>query len=121
MTLSIKPMFTKCLAKFLYCVAIFAPLYSVQRLVVKPDQLIKRRGKLGLIGVNLNLEGVKEWLKPRMMRETTVSSRLCRHHMVVHHMPSLTINEMIYLGFNCSFKAYEKCCRHVIAVKCQSF
>ena len=43
-----------------------------QRLVVKPDQLIKRRGKLGLVGVNLDLQGVKAWLKPRLMMETTV-------------------------------------------------
>lgn len=47
-------------------------LFFLQRLVVKPDQLIKRRGKLGLVGVNLDLSGVKEWLKPRLMRETTV-------------------------------------------------
>ncbi|MGH0122000.1 UNVERIFIED_CONTAM: hypothetical protein FKN15_000541 [Acipenser sinensis] len=44
-----------------------------ERLVVKPDQLIKRRGKLGLVGVNLDLQGVKEWLKPRLMKETTVA------------------------------------------------
>lgn len=39
---------------------------------MKPDQLIKRRGKLGLVGVNLDLNGVREWLKPRLMKETTV-------------------------------------------------
>lgn len=50
---------------------IFFP-FLLQRLVVKPDQLIKRRGKLGLVGVNLDLNGVKEWLKPRLMKETTV-------------------------------------------------
>lgn len=50
---------------------IFFP-FLLQRLVVKPDQLIKRRGKLGLVGVNLDLKGVKEWLKPRLMKETTV-------------------------------------------------
>ncbi|KAK3505905.1 hypothetical protein QTP70_019308 [Hemibagrus guttatus] len=43
------------------------PLFSlthtrVQRLVVKPDQLIKRRGKLGLVGVDLDLQGVHDWL-----------------------------------------------------------
>lgn len=46
--------------------------FFYQRLVVKPDQLIKRRGKLGLVGVNLDLHGVREWLKPRLMRETNV-------------------------------------------------
>uniref|UniRef100_H3A1H0 ATP citrate synthase n=1 Tax=Latimeria chalumnae TaxID=7897 RepID=H3A1H0_LATCH len=43
------------------------------RLVVKPDQLIKRRGKLGLIGVNLDLQGVKQWLKPRLGHETMIA------------------------------------------------
>ncbi|KAK6473188.1 ATP-citrate synthase-like isoform X1 [Huso huso] len=50
------------------------PWVLTERLVVKPDQLIKRRGKLGLVGVNLDLQGVKEWLKPRLMKETTVSA-----------------------------------------------
>uniref|UniRef100_A0A3B4YHD0 ATP-citrate synthase n=1 Tax=Seriola lalandi dorsalis TaxID=1841481 RepID=A0A3B4YHD0_SERLL len=46
------------------------PWLLTERLVVKPDQLIKRRGKLGLVGVNLDLNGVKEWLKSRLMKET---------------------------------------------------
>lgn len=41
--------------------------------MVKPDQLIKRRGKLGLVGVDLNLDQVKAWLKPRLGKEATVS------------------------------------------------
>nr|XP_058904186.1 ATP-citrate synthase isoform X3 [Kogia breviceps] len=48
------------------------PWLLSQSLVVKPDQLIKRRGKLGLIGVNLTLDGVKSWLKPRLGQEATV-------------------------------------------------
>ncbi|XP_053541017.1 ATP-citrate synthase isoform X2 [Ictalurus punctatus] len=48
------------------------PWLLTQRLVVKPDQLIKRRGKLGLVGVDLDLQGVRDWLKSRMMTETTV-------------------------------------------------
>uniref|UniRef100_A0A3P8VAY4 ATP-citrate synthase n=1 Tax=Cynoglossus semilaevis TaxID=244447 RepID=A0A3P8VAY4_CYNSE len=48
------------------------PWLLTQRLVVKPDQLIKRRGKLGLVGTNLDLQGVKEWLKNNLMKETTV-------------------------------------------------
>uniref|UniRef100_A0A668TJ32 ATP-citrate synthase n=1 Tax=Oreochromis aureus TaxID=47969 RepID=A0A668TJ32_OREAU len=43
-----------------------------ERLVVKPDQLIKRRGKLGLVGINMDLQGVQEWLKDHLMKETTV-------------------------------------------------
>ncbi|KAM9462499.1 ATP-citrate synthase-like isoform 2-T3 [Clarias gariepinus] len=48
------------------------PWLLKQRLVVKPDQLIKRRGKLGLVGVDLDLHGVRDWLRSRMMKETTV-------------------------------------------------
>lgn len=44
--------------------------------MVKPDQLIKRRGKLGLVGINLTLDQVKAWLKQRLGRETTVSALL---------------------------------------------
>ncbi|CAK9007325.1 ATP-citrate synthase (ATP-citrate (pro-S-)-lyase) (Citrate cleavage enzyme) [Durusdinium trenchii] len=42
------------------------------RLVVKPDQLIKRRGKAGLVGLNLDWAGVKEWIGARMNREVHV-------------------------------------------------
>ncbi|XP_047673390.1 ATP-citrate synthase-like isoform X1 [Tachysurus fulvidraco] len=48
------------------------PWLLTHRLVVKPDQLIKRRGKLGLVGINLDLQGVRVWLKSHMMKETTV-------------------------------------------------
>lgn len=54
----------------------------LQRLVVKPDQLIKRRGKLGLVGINLTLDQVKVWLKQRLGQETTVSGiwqQVCRY------------------------------------------
>ncbi|XP_061911585.1 ATP-citrate synthase isoform X1 [Entelurus aequoreus] len=48
------------------------PWLLTEKLVVKPDQLIKRRGKLGLVGIDLDLQGVQEWLKSRLMSETTV-------------------------------------------------
>ncbi|KAK7940115.1 hypothetical protein WMY93_003441 [Mugilogobius chulae] len=48
------------------------PWLLTEKLVVKPDQLIKRRGKLGLVGVNLDLNGVRDWLKPRLQKETTI-------------------------------------------------
>merc|ERR1719232_352078 len=41
-------------------------------LVVKPDQLIKRRGKAGLVGMNLSFEEVKEWIEERMQKEIKV-------------------------------------------------
>lgn len=59
----------------LYPLSLYSKYKSLlfQSLVVKPDQLIKRRGKLGLVGVNLTLDGVKSWLKPRLGQEVTVS------------------------------------------------
>ena len=44
----------------------------MQRLVVKPDQLIKRRGKLGLIKVNVDLNGAREWLADKMNEELEI-------------------------------------------------
>uniref|UniRef100_A0A8C5JKW2 ATP-citrate synthase n=1 Tax=Junco hyemalis TaxID=40217 RepID=A0A8C5JKW2_JUNHY len=50
------------------------PWLLSERLVVKPDQLIKRRGKLGLVGINLTLDQVKAWLKQRLGQETTIAN-----------------------------------------------
>jgi ATP citrate (pro-S)-lyase len=41
--------------------------------VVKPDQLIKRRGKLGLIKVNVNLQGAKDFIQENLGKEISVS------------------------------------------------
>ncbi len=43
-----------------------------QRLVVKPDQLIKRRGKLGLVHVDSDVAGIKEWVSAHMNKEIEV-------------------------------------------------
>jgi len=42
------------------------PWLTSEKLVVKPDQLIKRRGKLGLIKVNATFPEVKTWVVERM-------------------------------------------------------
>mmetsp|Transcript_7070 Transcript_7070/g.17035 ORF Transcript_7070/g.17035 Transcript_7070/m.17035 type:complete len:1092 (+) Transcript_7070:196-3471(+) len=42
------------------------------RLVAKPDQLIKRRGKAGLLAINKTFEECKAWVMERMMKEQTV-------------------------------------------------
>lgn len=39
---------------------------------MKPDQLIKRRGKLGLIKVNANLAEVKLWVSERIGQDLQV-------------------------------------------------
>ncbi|KAJ3045590.1 citrate synthase [Rhizophlyctis rosea] len=45
------------------------PWVLTTRLVCKPDQLIKRRGKNGLLGINLDWAGVKEWIAKRAGRD----------------------------------------------------
>ncbi|CAM9193052.1 unnamed protein product [Choristocarpus tenellus] len=44
-------------------------------LVVKPDQLIKRRGKAGLLAVNKNWAEVQEWISARMGKSQKASLR----------------------------------------------
>lgn len=48
------------------------PWLQTEKLVVKPDQLIKRRGKLGLIKVNADLATVKQWIAERINKDQQV-------------------------------------------------
>ncbi|XP_071515606.1 ATP-citrate synthase isoform X2 [Panulirus ornatus] len=48
------------------------PWLKTEKLVVKPDQLIKRRGKLGLIKVGADLAGVQTWVNDRMNKDQQV-------------------------------------------------
>lgn len=41
--------------------------------MAKPDQLIKRRGKLGLIKAGVDFEGAKKWLTEMIGKEIQVS------------------------------------------------
>lgn len=52
------------------------PWLKTEKLVVKPDQLIKRRGKLGLIKVNADLNTVKKWIDERMNKEQQVGKAM---------------------------------------------
>ena len=47
--------------------------------MVKPDQLIKRRGKLGLVKVDAGIGEVKEWLSQKMGEELQASIKLGQH------------------------------------------
>lgn len=42
--------------------------------MVKPDQLIKRRGKLGLVKVNTDVEGVKSFIQQHMLKDIQIGS-----------------------------------------------
>ncbi|CAH0548747.1 unnamed protein product [Brassicogethes aeneus] len=48
------------------------PWLTSKKLVVKPDQLIKRRGKLGLIAVNKDVNECKEWIAQRINKDQKV-------------------------------------------------
>lgn len=65
------------------------PWIKKEKLVVKPDQLIKRRGKLGLIKVNAELEEVKSWVNDRMNKEAEVgkSRGKLRHFLIEPFIP----------------------------------
>lgn len=43
-------------------------------MVAKPDQMIKRRGKLGLIAVNKTFQEVKEWVNARMLKDQKIGN-----------------------------------------------
>jgi len=45
------------------------PWLKTEKLVVKPDQLIKRRGKLGLIKVNTDFATVKTWVADKISQD----------------------------------------------------
>ncbi|XP_017293689.1 ATP-citrate synthase isoform X1 [Kryptolebias marmoratus] len=72
------------------------PWLLTERLVVKPDQLLKRRGKLGLVGINLDLQGVKEWLKGHLMKETTVGKAkgVLKNFLIEPFVPHTQENEV---------------------------
>jgi ATP citrate (pro-S)-lyase len=48
------------------------PWLLTQKLVVKPDQLIKRRGKLGLIKVNVDLNEAKKYINEHIDQEIMI-------------------------------------------------
>ncbi|XP_071811509.1 ATP-citrate synthase-like isoform X1 [Apostichopus japonicus] len=77
------------------------PWLLTEKLVVKPDQLIKRRGKLGLIKVNTDLNGAKEWLQSRLGQDIQVGSATGRLknfiiEPFVPHQPAEEVYVCIY-------------------------
>lgn len=54
------------------------PWLSCTKLVCKPDMLIKRRGKNGLLGINLDWPAVKTWIAERAAKTIKVMASSCR-------------------------------------------
>lgn len=74
------------------------PWLKTEKLVVKPDQLIKRRGKLGLIKAGTDLAGVQEWLKPKLGQNFTVGKSVGRlKRFIIEPFVSHTQSEEFYL------------------------
>lgn len=71
------------------------PWLQTQKLVVKPDQLIKRRGKLGLIKVNTDLKGVQSWVAERMGKDQQVgrSNGKLRNFIIEPFVPHKPVEE----------------------------
>jgi hypothetical protein len=74
------------------------PWLLTERLVVKPDQLIKRRGKAGLLAVNKTWDEVKEWIKARMQREQQVErvTGILNHFIVETFVPHAATDEYYF-------------------------
>ena len=67
---------------------------------MKPDQLIKRRGKLGLIKVNVNLQEAKKWIDERMGKNIQVSLQ----YQSLENLVLLTVSDIFprdHLHFTC--------------------
>lgn len=60
------------------------------KLVAKPDQLIKRRGKSGLLLLNKDWEQAKEWIVARAGKEVQVC-----HLSLPHPLGGLHIDEIL--------------------------
>jgi ATP citrate (pro-S)-lyase len=69
---------------------------QTERLVVKPDQLIKRRGKLGLIKVNVDLQGAKSFIQEHLGQEISIghTTGKLKHFIIEPYIPHENTDEM---------------------------
>lgn len=74
------------------------PWLNTEKLVVKPDQLIKRRGKLGLIKAGTDLAGVQEWLKSKLGQDFAVGRAVGRlKRFIIEPFVEHSQNEEFYV------------------------
>jgi len=69
---------------------------EAERLVVKPDQLIKRRGKLGLIKGNVSLDEAKDFIVQTMGKEISIghTTGKLKHFIIEPYLAHETTDEM---------------------------
>lgn len=75
------------------------PWLKIEKLVVKPDQLIKRRGKLGLIKVNADLSTVQGWVAQRMNKDQRVGKATgkLKTFIIEPFVPHKPVNILLFL------------------------
>ncbi len=70
-----------------------------EKLVVKPDQLIKRRGKSKLLLLNVNWKDAEKWIKERMCKPVTVGTVTgILDHFIVEPFVPHNENDEYYLA-----------------------
>ena len=90
--------------------AVENPGVLTTKLVVKPDQLIKRRGKAGLLAINKTWPEVVAWIKERMNRECKVEvvTGILDHFIVEPFVPHAQSDEYyICLQVTTDTKSYQ--------------
>lgn len=76
--------------------AVNNPWLLTTPLVVKPDQLIKRRGKLGLIGIKKNFVEVKQWIEERIGKDLKIGNTIgkLKNFIIEPFLPHAEADEM---------------------------
>ena len=71
------------------------PWVRTSRLVAKPDQLIKRRGKGGLLALNVDWAGAVAWITERMGKPVVVEgvTGTLTHFLVEPFVPHPAVRE----------------------------
>jgi len=78
------------------------------KLVAKPDQLIKRRGKAGLIAIDKTFDEAKDWIMQRMRKEQTVEGVTGQlSHFIIEPMVPHKQDEEFYVCIH-SLRYYDE-------------
>merc|ERR1719163_851648 len=78
------------------------PWVNDMKLVAKPDQLVKRRGKLGLVAVNLTFGEAQKWVMDRIMKEINIEGV---KGMLTHFLIEPFMKHDQKDGSTCAFRA----------------
>jgi len=74
------------------------PWLLTQKLVAKPDNLVKRRGKHGLVYVNKTYDEVRKWIEERMQKEFTLDNTTgILDHFIIEPVTPHTDAEELYV------------------------